>query len=50
MSRYKFDGKTLKLGGTTIANVSGNNIRKGTGAPLKEILETIRFVKVQVLL
>ena len=32
MSQYKFDGKYLKRGGTTIANVSGNNIRKGTGS------------------
>jgi hypothetical protein len=32
MSKYKFDGKTLKYGGSTIANVSGNNIRKGSGS------------------
>lgn len=32
MSKYKFDGKTLKLGSTTIANVSGNSIRKGSGS------------------
>lgn len=32
MSKYKFDGKTLKFGSTTIANVSGNNIRKGSGS------------------
>jgi molybdopterin-binding protein len=32
MSKYKFDGKNLKLGGTTIANVSGNSIRSGSGS------------------
>jgi hypothetical protein len=32
MSKYRFDGKTLKFGSTIIANVSGNNIRKGTGS------------------
>jgi len=32
MARYKFDGKNLKRGGSTIANVSGNNIRKGSGS------------------
>ena len=31
MSSYKFDGKYLKHGGTTIANVSGDKIRKGSG-------------------
>ena len=30
MTKYKFDGKYLKSGSTTIANVSGNNIHKGT--------------------
>jgi hypothetical protein len=29
---FKFDGRYLKDGGTTIANVSGNQIRKGTGS------------------
>ena len=32
MAKYKFDGKYLKQGGTTIANVSGDRIRKGTGS------------------
>ncbi len=32
MSRYKFDGKYLKYGSKTIANVSGDNIRKGSGS------------------
>lgn len=32
MSKYKFDGRSLKLGSSTIANVSGNNIRKGSGS------------------
>lgn len=32
MSKFKFDGKHLKSGGRTIANVSGNKIRKGTGS------------------
>ena len=31
MAQYKFDGKYLKRGGTTIANVNGKNIRKGSG-------------------
>ena len=31
MAQYKFDGKYLKRGGSTIANVSGNKIRKGSG-------------------
>ena len=31
MAEYKFDGKYLKRGGTTIANVSGKYIRKGSG-------------------
>jgi len=29
MAQYKFDGKNLKRGGTTIANVSGKYILKG---------------------
>ena len=32
MAQYKFDGKNLKRGGTTIANVSGKYIRKGSGS------------------
>ncbi len=32
MAKYKFDGTNLKDGGKTIANVKGNNIRKGTGS------------------
>ena len=32
MAAYKFDGTKLKRGGTTIANVSGYRIRKGTGS------------------
>ena len=32
MANYKFDGRNLKQGSTTIANVSGNNIRKGSGS------------------
>ena len=32
MSSYKFDGKKLKRGGTTVANVSGTRIRKGSGS------------------
>jgi len=32
MSKYRFDGRVLKFGGKTIANVSGNKIRKGTGS------------------
>jgi hypothetical protein len=32
MSKYKFDGRNLKFGSSTIANVSGNNIRKGSGS------------------
>jgi single-stranded DNA-binding protein len=35
MSKYKFDGKMLKFGGSTIANVSGNNIRKGSGSSVE---------------
>ena len=31
MAKYKFDGKYLKRGGTTIANVNGKYIRKGSG-------------------
>ena len=31
MANYKFDGKVLKSGGKIIANVIGNNIRKGSG-------------------
>jgi len=31
MAQYKFDGKYLKRGGTTIANVNGKYIRKGSG-------------------
>jgi len=31
MAQYKFDGKYLKRGGSTIANVSGKYIRKGSG-------------------
>jgi len=31
MAQYKFDGKNLKRGSTTIANVSGKNIREGSG-------------------
>jgi len=34
MADYKFDGQRLKLRGTTIANVSGNNIRKGSGGSI----------------
>ena len=32
MASFKFDGRYLKQGSTTIANVSGNNIRKGSGS------------------
>jgi len=32
MAKFKFDGKYLKYGGKTIANVSGNKIRKGSGS------------------
>jgi predicted amino acid racemase len=32
MGKFKFDGKYLKEGGRTIANVSGDRIRKGTGS------------------
>ena len=32
MANYKFDGRNLKQGSKTIANVSGNNIRKGSGS------------------
>lgn len=32
MSKYRFDGKTLKFGSRTIANVSGDRIRKGSGS------------------
>jgi len=32
MANYKFDGKNLKQGSNTIANVSGNSIRKGSGS------------------
>jgi hypothetical protein len=32
MADYKFDGKNLKHRGTTIANVSGDRIRKGAGS------------------
>ena len=32
MAQYKFDGKNLKRGVTTIANVSGKYIRKGSGS------------------
>ena len=31
MAQYKFDGKYFKRGGTTIANVNGDRIRKGSG-------------------
>ena len=31
MAQYKFDGKYLKRGGSTIANVNGRYIRKGSG-------------------
>ncbi len=31
MADYKFDGKNLRHRNTTIANVSGDKIRKGTG-------------------
>ncbi len=34
MGNFKFDGKTLKSGGTVLANVSGNNIRKGSGGSI----------------
>ena len=30
MAQYKFDGRYLKEGGKTIANVKGDKIRKGT--------------------
>ena len=32
MAQYKFDGKNFKRGGTTIGNVSGKYIRKGSGS------------------
>ena len=32
MANYKFDGRNLKQGSNTIANVSGNSIRKGSGS------------------
>lgn len=32
MADYKFDGKNLRYRGATIANVSGDKIRKGTGS------------------
>lgn len=32
MAQYKFDGKYLKRGGSIIANVSGDKIRKGSGS------------------
>lgn len=31
MAKYKFDGKNLKEGSRTIANVQGDNIREGNG-------------------
>lgn len=31
MAQYKFDGTKLKKGGTTIANIKGDDIRKGAG-------------------
>lgn len=31
MAKLKFDGTSLKDGAKTIANVSGNNIREGSG-------------------
>lgn len=31
-AKFKFDGKTLKEGSRTVANVSGNNIRKESGS------------------
>ena len=34
MSKLKFDGKNLKDGGTIIANISGNNIRRGNGSAI----------------
>ncbi len=36
MGKFKFDGKYLKEGGRTIANVSGDRIRKGTGSSTSE--------------
>lgn len=35
MSKYKFDGKTLKFGSKTIANISGDKIRKGSGSSVE---------------
>ncbi len=32
MADYKFDGEKLKHRGTTVANVRGDNIRKGSGS------------------
>lgn len=32
MAQYKFDGKYLKMGSNTIANVSGSYIREGSGS------------------
>ena len=32
MAKYNFDLKYFKQGGTTIANVSGDRVRKGTGS------------------
>ena len=44
MADYKFDGQRLKLRGTTIANISGNNIRKGSGG---SIVANIRDSKIR---
>ena len=32
MAQYKFDGKYLKRGGSIVANVNGDKIRKGSGS------------------
>ena len=32
MSAYKFDGRYLKRGGTIVANVQGDNVRKGNSS------------------
>jgi hypothetical protein len=32
MAKYKFDGKILKEGGKTVANVNGNEVREGSGS------------------
>ena len=50
MARYKFDGTRLKSGGSTIANVRGDRICRGSGSTtICNIRDELESVKKDVL-